>query len=95
MSSEGIVTVSYKTYRDTYQISHYVSFVEKVYHYTLVECIVNKFQNRKQKLKTDYQSFWLCARKTIFLIFEVFLYFDIFDKSVLYLNWKCTLATNM
>jgi len=34
MSSEGIVTVSYKTYRDTYQISQYVSFVEKVYRYT-------------------------------------------------------------
>jgi len=38
MSSEGIVTVSYKmyrdTYRNTYQISQYVSFVEKVYRYT-------------------------------------------------------------
>ena len=34
MSSEGIVTVSYKTYRNTYQISEYVSFVEKVYRYT-------------------------------------------------------------
>ena len=38
MSSEGIVTVSYKmyrdTYRNTYQISQYVSIVEKVYHYT-------------------------------------------------------------
>jgi len=38
MSSEGIVTVSYKTYRDTYrntyQILRYVSFVEKVYRYT-------------------------------------------------------------
>ena len=38
MSSDGIVTVSYKTYRDTYrntyQISQYVSFVEKVYRYT-------------------------------------------------------------
>ena len=38
MSSEGIVTVSYKkyrdTYRNTYQISQYISFVEKVYRYT-------------------------------------------------------------
>ena len=41
MSSEGIVTVSYKAYRDkyrnTYQISQYilyVSFVEKVYRCT-------------------------------------------------------------
>ena len=38
LSSEGIVTVSYKmyrdTYRNTYQISQYVSFVEKVYGYT-------------------------------------------------------------
>jgi len=34
MLSEGIVTVSYKTYRNTYQISQYVSFVEKVYRYT-------------------------------------------------------------
>ena len=38
LSSEGIVTDSYKTYRDTYrityQISQYVSFVEKVYRYT-------------------------------------------------------------
>ena len=33
MSSEGIVTVSYKTYRNTYQIFQYVLFVEKVYHY--------------------------------------------------------------
>ena len=35
---QGIVTVSYKTYRDTYhntyQISRYVSLVEKVYRYT-------------------------------------------------------------
>jgi len=35
---QGIVTVSYKTYRDmyhhTYQISRYASLVEKVYHYT-------------------------------------------------------------
>jgi hypothetical protein len=35
---QGIVTVSYKTYRDayhnTYQISGYVSLVEKVYRYT-------------------------------------------------------------
>ena len=35
---QGIVTVSYKTYRDTYcntyQILRYVSLVEKVYHYT-------------------------------------------------------------
>jgi len=37
MSSEGIVTVSYKTYRDTYRntyrITQYVSFVEKVHRY--------------------------------------------------------------
>jgi len=35
---QGIVTVFYKThhdtYRNTYQISWYVSFVEKVYRYT-------------------------------------------------------------
>ena len=31
---QGIVTVSYKTYRVTYQISRYVSLVEKVYRYT-------------------------------------------------------------
>ena len=35
---QGIVTVSYKTYRDTYrntyQISRYVSLAEKVYRYT-------------------------------------------------------------
>jgi hypothetical protein len=31
---QGIVTVSYKTYRNTYQISRYVSLVEKVYRYT-------------------------------------------------------------
>jgi hypothetical protein len=31
---QGIVTVSYKTYRNTYQISQYVSFVENVYRYT-------------------------------------------------------------
>jgi hypothetical protein len=34
---QGIVTVSYKmyrdTYRNTYQISQYVSFVDKVYRY--------------------------------------------------------------
>ena len=44
MSSEGIVTVSYKTYRDTYrntyQISQYVSLVEKVYRYTPMSYIV-------------------------------------------------------
>ena len=34
MSSEEIVTVSYKTYRNTYQILQYVSLVEKVYRYT-------------------------------------------------------------
>ena len=36
LSSEGIVTDSYKTYRDTYRITYqilqYVSFVEKVLH---------------------------------------------------------------
>jgi hypothetical protein len=31
---QGIVTVSYKTYRNTYQISRYVWLVEKVYRYT-------------------------------------------------------------
>jgi hypothetical protein len=31
---QGIVTVSYKTYRNTYQISRYISLVEKVYRYT-------------------------------------------------------------
>jgi hypothetical protein len=35
---QGIVTVSYKTYHDTYrntyQISRYISLVEKVYRYT-------------------------------------------------------------
>ena len=31
---QGIVTVSYKAYRNTYQISQYVSFVEKMYRYT-------------------------------------------------------------
>ena len=40
---QGIVTVSYKTYRDTYrntyQISQYVSFVEKVYRYTPKVCL--------------------------------------------------------
>ena len=48
-----------------------------------IECIVNKFcyRNRKQKLKIDYQSFWLCAR-IFFLIFEVFSYFDISVLSV-------------
>ena len=46
MSSEGIVTDSYKTYRDTYRITYqilqYVSFVEKVYRYT-PNCIVDGF----------------------------------------------------
>ena len=31
---QGIVTVSYKTYRNTYQILRYVSLVEKVYRFT-------------------------------------------------------------
>ena len=50
MLSEGIVTVSYKTYRNTYQISQYVSFVEKVYRYTP---IVIKHGRHRQFL------FWL------------------------------------
>jgi hypothetical protein len=39
---QGIVTVSYKTYRNTYQISQYLSFVEKVYSYTpsLMSCSI-------------------------------------------------------
>lgn len=62
MSSEGIVTVSYKTYRDTYrntyQISQYVSFVEKVYRYTpttdtqddkVVKCPIHKWKSNKKK----------------------------------------------
>ena len=63
LSSEGIVTDSYKTYRDTYcityHISQYVSFVEKVYRYTptVYQIQKNSWNHLRSNIDGSYISF--------------------------------------
>ena len=50
---QGIVTVSYKTYRNTYQISRYVWLVEKVYRYTPIQFISKIYKPNSGDFETN------------------------------------------